>query len=250
MKLAKCVASPEPIFCTVTTTANGHVSMDVLRTHLVHPCANRIWNGRLDLPANATPKPAWTGARCASCAQVKRPHSAWNRFTRRKNMLGVGTRLSPRDLGYPSSSELTDELGGAAVTKTEKDGDNLPSMADIVAAAEEKGVKLELKGWGPFFSVQALSLAGKTLGRAEGFILQWFQEKILHLDWIRLTKESGQSRTSTLGVGLFIGAVAVRHGFDCSCTKAELLAINDSPEFHNKVRKMSATQPNSITSSS
>lgn len=150
-------------------------------------------------------------------------------------MLGVGTRLSPRDLGYPSSSELTDELGGAAVTKTEKDGDNLPSMADIVAAAEEKGVKLELKGWGPFFSVQALSLAGKTLGRAEGFILQWFQEKILHLDWIRLTKESGQSRTSTLGVGLFIGAVAVRHGFDCSCTKAELLAINDSPEFHNKL---------------
>lgn len=40
---------------------------------------------------------------------------------------------------------------------------------------------------------------------------------------------------SIFGIGLFIGAVAIRYGYDCGCSTAELLAINDSPLYHSKV---------------
>lgn len=40
---------------------------------------------------------------------------------------------------------------------------------------------------------------------------------------------------SIFGIGLFIGAVAIRHGYDCGCTTAELLAINDSDLYHSKL---------------
>lgn len=40
---------------------------------------------------------------------------------------------------------------------------------------------------------------------------------------------------SIFGIGLFIGAVAVRYGYDCGCKKAELLAINDTDFYHSKL---------------
>uniref|UniRef100_A0A7N0UXU5 Acyl-CoA N-acyltransferase n=1 Tax=Kalanchoe fedtschenkoi TaxID=63787 RepID=A0A7N0UXU5_KALFE len=40
---------------------------------------------------------------------------------------------------------------------------------------------------------------------------------------------------SIFGIGLFLGAVAIRHGFDSGCRKAELLAINDSDLYHSKL---------------
>ncbi|KAK1323406.1 hypothetical protein QJS10_CPA02g00396 [Acorus calamus] len=42
-------------------------------------------------------------------------------------------------------------------------------------------------------------------------------------------------KRSIFGLGLFIGAVAVRHGFDCGCTRSELLAIYDSNLYHSKL---------------
>lgn len=40
---------------------------------------------------------------------------------------------------------------------------------------------------------------------------------------------------SIFGIGLFIGAVAIRYGYDCGCRTAELLAINDTDLYHSKV---------------
>lgn len=40
---------------------------------------------------------------------------------------------------------------------------------------------------------------------------------------------------SIYGVGLFVGAVAIRYGYDCGCKVAELLAINDSDLYHSKL---------------
>ncbi|KNA24699.1 hypothetical protein SOVF_012800 isoform B [Spinacia oleracea] len=75
----------------------------------------------------------------------------------------------------------------------------------------------------------------KELGRAEGVIRFWFDGKILHLDSIRLSKETLSMQRSIFGVGLFLGAVAVRHGFDSACNSAQLLAINDTDLYHSKL---------------
>ncbi|KAF9621195.1 hypothetical protein IFM89_016689 [Coptis chinensis] len=40
---------------------------------------------------------------------------------------------------------------------------------------------------------------------------------------------------SIFGIGLFVGAVAIRYGYDCGCEIAELLAINDSDLYHSKL---------------
>ncbi|CAI9762240.1 unnamed protein product [Fraxinus pennsylvanica] len=40
---------------------------------------------------------------------------------------------------------------------------------------------------------------------------------------------------SIFGIRLFIGAVAIRHGYDSNCKKTELLAINDTDLYHLKL---------------
>ncbi|RZC66327.1 hypothetical protein C5167_010016 [Papaver somniferum] len=64
-------------------------------------------------------------------------------------------------------------------------------------------LQLKLQSLGPFFRITVSSLeTEKELGRAEG---------------------------------LFVGAVAIRYGYDCGCKTAELLAINDSDLYHSKL---------------
>nr|DAD40378.1 TPA_asm: hypothetical protein HUJ06_014701 [Nelumbo nucifera] len=44
---------------------------------------------------------------------------------------------------------------------------------------------------------------------------------------------------SIFSIGLFIGAVAVRFGYDCGCRTAELLAINDrSLPFQDSTKEL------------
>ncbi|KAK7836790.1 uncharacterized protein LOC112001232 [Quercus suber] len=40
---------------------------------------------------------------------------------------------------------------------------------------------------------------------------------------------------SIFGIGLFLGAVAIRYGYDGGGKTAELLAINDSDLYHSKL---------------
>ncbi|EEF34917.1 uncharacterized protein LOC8272280 [Ricinus communis] len=121
-------------------------------------------------------------------------------------------------------------------TNKTKDVIALPTMSDILSSSKAQKLDLQLKTVGPFFRITARSLETKNeLGRAEGLIRVWLRGKILHLDSIRLRRETLGMEKSIFGIGLFIGAVAIRYGHDCGCRVAELLAINDSDLYHSKL---------------
>lgn len=124
--------------------------------------------------------------------------------------------------------------GGGTVTKAE-----FPTMSDILEASSRQKLDLQLKTIGPLFRITAKSLeTQKELGRAEGIIRVWLGGKVLHLDSIKLRRDTLGMEKSIFGIGLFIGAVAIRYGYDCGCKKAELLAINDTPLYHSKVKSL------------
>ena len=111
-----------------------------------------------------------------------------------------------------------------------------PTMAEILETSRAQKLELRLQTLGPFFRITAKSLETKNeLGRAEGIIRVWLGGRILHLDSIRLRRETLGMEKSIFGIGLFIGAVAIRYGYDRGCRTAELLAINDSIPYHQKV---------------
>ncbi|KAL5788074.1 hypothetical protein ACOSP7_005023 [Xanthoceras sorbifolium] len=113
---------------------------------------------------------------------------------------------------------------------------SIPSMADIVAASRAQNLDLRLQTLGPFYRITAKILETQNeLGKAEGLIRVWLGGRILHLDSIRLRRETLGMERSIFGIGLFVGAVAIRYGYECGCTTAELLAINDSDLYHTKV---------------
>lgn len=113
---------------------------------------------------------------------------------------------------------------------------DIPTMQEIMETSKSRNLDLKLQKVGPFFRITAKNLeTNRELGRAEGVIRFWFDGKILHLDSIRLSKETLSMQRSIFGVGLFLGAVAVRHGFDSACNSAQLLAINDTDLYHSKV---------------
>ncbi|GKB70769.1 hypothetical protein Tco_0932181 [Tanacetum coccineum] len=112
-------------------------------------------------------------------------------------------------------------------------------MSDILQSSKAQNIDLKLQTLGPFFRITAKSLeTNKELGKADGIIRVWWNKgKILHLDSIKLTKETLGMDKSIFGIGLFIGAVMIRYGYDCGCKTAELLAINDSDLYHAKLVK-------------
>ncbi|XP_057782893.1 uncharacterized protein LOC131000818 [Salvia miltiorrhiza] len=111
-----------------------------------------------------------------------------------------------------------------------------PTMSEIVESSRLQNLDLQLQRFGPFFRITAKSLeSGSELGRAEGVIRFWFGGKILHLDSMKLQRETIGMSKSIFGIGLFLGAVAIRLGYDCGCVKAELLAINDTHLYHSKL---------------
>ncbi|KAF7840737.1 Polycomb group protein like [Senna tora] len=112
----------------------------------------------------------------------------------------------------------------------------MPSMSDILEASRTQNLDVQLRTVGPFFRITAKSLESENeVGRAEGVIRVWVGGRILHLDSMKLRRETIGMEKSIFGIGLFIGAVAIRHGYDCGCEKAELLAINDSDLYHSKL---------------
>ncbi|KAJ0096319.1 hypothetical protein Patl1_28554 [Pistacia atlantica] len=112
----------------------------------------------------------------------------------------------------------------------------MPTMSEILASSRVQNLDLRLQTLGPFFRITARSLETQNeLGRAEGLIRVWLGGRVLHLDSIRLRRETLGMERSIFGIGLFIGAVAVRYGYDCGCGAAELLAINDSDLYHKKL---------------
>ncbi|KAI9180248.1 hypothetical protein LWI28_002802 [Acer negundo] len=122
------------------------------------------------------------------------------------------------------------------INEDNKQTTNIPSMSDILASSRAQKLDLQLHTLGPFFRITAKSLETQNeLGRAEGLIRVWFGGRVLHLDSVRLRRETLGMERSIFGIGLFIGAVAVRYGFDSGCSTAQLLAINDSDLYHAKL---------------
>ncbi|XP_028767720.1 uncharacterized protein LOC114725382 isoform X2 [Neltuma alba] len=124
-----------------------------------------------------------------------------------------------------------------------RDNSTLPSMSDILEASRAQKLDLQLRTVGPFFRITAKSLESQNeVGRAEGIIRVWLGGRILHLDSMKLQRETIGMEKSIFGIGLFIGALAIRYGYDCGCKKAELLAINDSDLYHSKVLQQNRIQ--------
>ncbi|KAF6139065.1 hypothetical protein GIB67_010791 [Kingdonia uniflora] len=117
-----------------------------------------------------------------------------------------------------------------------KGNNTIPTMSEILESSKLQNLQLKLQTLGPFFRITVNSLETKReLGRAEGLIRVWLKGKILHLDSIRLQKETLSLEKSIFGIGLFVGAVAIRYGYDSGCKIAELLAINDNDLYHSKL---------------
>lgn len=110
-------------------------------------------------------------------------------------------------------------------------------MDDIKAVADGKEVLLELETFGlVFFTASAYSKPNRALlGRAHGFWRPWLRGKVLHIDSIRMAKIDSSKQRSVFGLALLIGAMVLRYGLDRGCKTAELLAINDSDEYHTKL---------------
>lgn len=124
-----------------------------------------------------------------------------------------------------------------ASAKVGKESLIMPTMSEILDASRAQKLDLQLQTLGPFFRITAKSLeTEREVGRAEGLIRMWIETgRILHLDSIKLRRETLGMEKSIFGLGLFIGAVAIRHGYDCGCKTAQLLAINDSDLYHSKL---------------
>lgn len=146
---------------------------------------------------------------------------------------------SARIVTFPKSSLSAPKTHFESLPETaQNELINIPTMAEILASSKAQNLDLQLQTLGPFFRITAKSLeTGNELGRAEGLIRVWLGGRLLHLDSIRLNRETLGMKKSIFGIGLFIGAVAVRYGYDCGCKTAQLLAINDSDLYHTKVCK-------------
>lgn len=143
-------------------------------------------------------------------------------------------QISPKPHNNPIYKITKNNLNGSS----DDNGNDatIPTMADIINSSKAQKLDLKLQTLGPFFRITAKSLETRAeIGRADGLIRVWLGGKILHLDSIRLQRETLGMEKSIFGIGVFLGAVAIRYGYDCGCGTAELLAINDSDLYHSKV---------------
>lgn len=75
-----------------------------------------------------------------------------------------------------------------------------------------------------------------------------FNSKIKKLAKTESVVNSQVSIQTTFGVGLLVGALAVKYAYDCGCTKAELLAIKDDDRYEqHKLRLRESVQQHNIS---
>lgn len=120
-----------------------------------------------------------------------------------------------------------------------------PDKDTIISFASSTGISLSLTTLGPGYRVVARSSSNETqiVGYCEGFIRPG--GNILHIDKMEVFKKSIQlardnnpdftNGGTVFGVGLLIGLLGVRHGFDEGCTIAEFLAIDDGERQHKRL---------------
>ncbi|KAF8410222.1 hypothetical protein HHK36_002745 [Tetracentron sinense] len=167
-----------------------------------------------------------------------RTHVVSSSSSSMKNLNFQNLPLSPTPLPNPISAKthLNSLANGSNPDERNDEKDTIPTMSEIMDSSKSQNLHIHLQTLGPFFRITVTGLETKReLGKAEGLIRIWLGGRILHLDSIRLQRETLSMERSIFGIGLFVGAVAVRHGYDCGCRRAELLAINDSDLYHSKL---------------
>lgn len=180
-----------------------------------------------------------TNSRNSSCnvCFTQRTASLGDDLIMRHSISGF-TRQGGQNWGAMRRSCCRGKLVRAVSATGDRVEDSLPTQEEIIAAAKEKGLLLAIKVTaGLLFVVTAIDVeTGENLGTADGFIKPWIDGNILHLDSIRLTKASAtRSGRTIFGAAVYMGALMVRFGIDSACDKGELLAINDSDEYHRKL---------------
>jgi hypothetical protein len=119
---------------------------------------------------------------------------------------------------------------------------SLISQEELRELALARGLTLALSTLGPFFkaSVTLRSAPGsEPVGVLEGFVAPP-PFGILHLDSVRIynSRLYGEARSeaqSPFGLAVLLGAAVFAHGHACGCSRAELLAINDSNAYAQRL---------------
>jgi hypothetical protein len=138
---------------------------------------------------------------------------------------------------------------GAGVSAAVSEGSSTPAAArtlsldDVYRAAERRGMLLRLTSVGPAFSVTATAFGAEDpvqVGTLDGFVAPPPFGGILHLDSVRVYNSRlrgafrGRAQTP-FGIALLLGAAAFVHANSFGCTRAELLAIDDSNEYAERL---------------
>mmetsp|Transcript_8005 Transcript_8005/g.13878 ORF Transcript_8005/g.13878 Transcript_8005/m.13878 type:complete len:278 (+) Transcript_8005:168-1001(+) len=209
--------------------------------------------------------------RVSGCARAPRTHQAsvsplcsskgtfMKRATQDASGLRIATFTGRRPIkraGRMSVSSSSYRSGGTVATSY--DETKFITVDQIQKAAVARGLTISLNLFGPFFRVVCrvnssdgdvhprpevnddASDDATIIGIGTGFTAPFFG--ILHLDELRVYNSrikslqlDSRTTKSPFGVGLLVGAAAVRHGYDTGCRKAELLAINDNTQWHAKL---------------
>ncbi|CAI5463634.1 unnamed protein product [Closterium sp. Yama58-4] len=120
-----------------------------------------------------------------------------------------------------------------------------PTIADIEAAAAARGVRLEIETTGPFFTISAYDATGAFDDRRDGVREgQGGARTSAGRDArggkprVRMARIDDARQRGVFGAALLIGALVFRWALDThGCRVAQLLAIDDTDEYHAKLVK-------------
>lgn len=139
-------------------------------------------------------------------------------------------------------------LSSSASSSSTNNDEVLPKLASaqtIIDYAYDSGVVLSITTLGPGYRAVARARHNETqiIGYLGGFLRPG--GRILHMDKMEVFKKAVANVReeqpeysgggSAFGVGLLLGCLALRHGFDNGCTIAEFLAIDDEEKQHKRL---------------
>ncbi|KAI3430689.1 hypothetical protein D9Q98_005278 [Chlorella vulgaris] len=144
----------------------------------------------------------------------------------------------------------------------------LITLQELQGIAQLRGLELSIRTLGPFYRIVCRDAApasrskgrrapssaeraaeeaaagvggsGRVLAVTSGFVVPQ-PVGLMHCDTLQVfTKgqtgeEGGRTRGGVMGLGLLMGAATFAHGVACGCRTAEILAINDDDEWHQRL---------------
>ncbi|EFJ41884.1 hypothetical protein VOLCADRAFT_98120 [Volvox carteri f. nagariensis] len=149
---------------------------------------------------------------------------------------GCGDGYGGEAVNFPAKTESSRRSSASGPS-------TLVTLEEVQLAAQRRGLHVGVKEFGLFYRVVCRDGGedGRILGVTNGFVAPWFG--IMHCDTLQiftrgLKGDTGQRiRGGTLGLGLLLGGATFAHGFRRGCRTAEILAINDDDDWHERLVK-------------